>query len=290
MRIPLEHGKASRRFSLDLTRMMRATEFEFRNRWWLFGVVFGAGFLPLALDPVPIGARIADRLAAVVPLPEPLASHIVFGAVALIMLAAALVRAWGSAYLGREVVHDHAVLSEALKADGPYRHVRNPLYLGNVLMSWAVALFAPGIGWPVIVIGIPLFCYRLIGREEVALEAEQGESYRAFKRAVPRLWPSLGACIPASGSVPDWINGLAAEAFFMSFCAWRHRFRHLVKRVLVLWWMAGFAAAELARWFGGKRATPARPSPIEEVTAKRHALRAARGIIEVDSGDCGSTC
>jgi hypothetical protein len=43
--------------------MMRASEFEFRNRWWLFGVIFGAGFVLLAFDPVPVGARIADRLA-----------------------------------------------------------------------------------------------------------------------------------------------------------------------------------------------------------------------------------
>src|SRR5262245_17233941 len=103
--------------------MMQATDFEFRNRWWLFGLIFGAGFLLLAIEHVPIGARIADRLAAAVPLPEARALHVVFGVAAVIMLAAALVRVWGSAYLGRDVVHDHAVHSETLKADGPYRHV-----------------------------------------------------------------------------------------------------------------------------------------------------------------------
>jgi protein-S-isoprenylcysteine O-methyltransferase Ste14 len=228
--------------------MMRATDFEFRNRWWLFGVIFGAGFLLLAFDPVPIGSRIADRLAAVVPLPALLALHIVFGVAALIMLAAALLRVWGSAYLGREVVHDHAVHSEALKADGPYRHVRNPLYLGNVLMSWAMSLFAPMVGWPLIVIGIPLFCYRLIGREEAALEVEQGESYRAFQRAVPRLWPSLRARIPASGVKPDWISGLAAEAFFMSFALGVVGFAISLN---VVWFYAGFLASPLLSWLAG---------------------------------------
>jgi protein-S-isoprenylcysteine O-methyltransferase Ste14 len=51
------------------------------------------------------------------------------------MIASALIRVWGSAYLGREVVHDHALHSEALRADGPYRHTRNPLYFGNALMA-----------------------------------------------------------------------------------------------------------------------------------------------------------
>ncbi len=52
------------------------------------------------------------------------------------------------------------------------------------------------------IIGITVFCYRLIGREEAALEAEQGDRYRAFMRAVPRLWPSLPARIPVSGGLP----------------------------------------------------------------------------------------
>jgi hypothetical protein len=82
-----------------------------------------------------------------------------------------------------------------------------------------MGIFAPTIGFPIIAIGIPLFCYRLIGREEAGLEAEQGEQYRAFMRAVPRMWPSLRARIPASGATPDWINGLSAEVFFMSFAA-----------------------------------------------------------------------
>jgi protein-S-isoprenylcysteine O-methyltransferase Ste14 len=242
--------------------MIQATDFEFRNRWWLFGLIFGAGFFLLAIDHVPIGSRIADRLAADAQLPESAALHIVFGVSAVIMLAAALVRAWGSAYLGREVVHDHAIHGEALKADGPYRHVRNPLYFGNVLMSWAVGLFAPLMGWPLMVIGIPIFCYRLIGREEAALEAQQGERYRAYKRAVPRLWPSLRARIPGSGVKPDWMNGLAAEAFFISFALGVIGFAISLN---VLWFYAGWLASPLLSWLAGwavqKRSQPVASSP-----------------------------
>ena len=150
--------------------MMQATDFEFRNRWWVFGFIFSLSFLFLAFDHIPAGARLAQGLAARAEFPESLALRIVFGGAALIMIAAALVRTWGSSYLGREVVHDQAVHSEVLHADGPYRHVRNPLYLGNVLMALAVGLLVPAIGWPLLVIGITVFCYRLIGREEAALE------------------------------------------------------------------------------------------------------------------------
>src|ERR1700689_5764680 len=114
--------------------MKRASDFEFRNPVWIFALIFGLPFIPYRGHSVPIGSRLADRFAAAWPMEEIYALHVVFGVAALIMFAALFFRIWGSAYLSREVVHDHAVHSEILRADGPYRHVRNPLYLGNVLM------------------------------------------------------------------------------------------------------------------------------------------------------------
>lgn len=237
--------------------MTRATDFEFRNRVWIFALIFGVPFLLYRFTSVPIGATLADRLAAAVPMEEIYALHIVFAIAALIMFAAVLVRIWGSAYLSREVVHDQAVHSEILHADGPYRHVRNPLYLGNILMAWAMSFFLPVIGSPIVVIGIPLFCYRLIGREEAALAAEHGESYRAFVKAVPRLWPSLGARIPSGGSKPDWRSGLAAEAFFMSFAFGITAFAITID---IRWFYAGLLGSPLLSWLAGfatrKRAAP----------------------------------
>jgi protein-S-isoprenylcysteine O-methyltransferase Ste14 len=227
---------------------VRATEFEFRNRWWFFGAIFGVSFSLFALDHVPAGARLADYLAKTAAWPPSAAERLVFGVAAGIMLVAALVRTWGSAYLGRDVVHDGAVRSETLHADGPYRHVRNPLYLGNVLMAVAMAAIAPVPGAVLMLIGISLFCLRLIGREEAALEVEQDAPYRAFVRAVPRLWPSLRARIPAGGGRPDWTNGLAAEAYFWSFALGSVGFAWSLD---VLWLYAGFVASPLLSWLAG---------------------------------------
>lgn len=228
--------------------MMQATDFEFRNRWWIFGVIFGAGMFPLAIDHVPVGSRLADRLAAAAFLTETVSLHIVFGFGAVLMIAAVVVRLWASAYLGREVVHDQALHSEALRADGPYRHVRNPLYLGNILMALAISLFAPIIGLPVILLGMPLFCYRLIGREEAGLEAEQGDSYCAFLLAVPRLFPSFRARVPDSGRTPDWMNAFSAEAFFISFAMGVIAFAIWLN---ILFLYAGFMASPLLSWLAG---------------------------------------
>ena len=228
--------------------MMQATDLEFRNRWWFFSAIYATSFSLFAFDHVPVAVRIADRLATETQWSQPLALHLVFGASAIIMLISGLVRTWGSAYLGREIVHDQAVHSEALRADGPYRHVRNPLYLGNVLMTLAFGLIAPVAGCALMMMGIPLFCYRLIGREEAALEAEQGERFCAFKRAVPRLWPSVLARIPASGGTPDWASGLAAEAFFWSFAL---GVAGLALSLNILWFYAGLVASPLLSWLAG---------------------------------------
>lgn len=228
-----------------VTLMIKATDFEFRNRWWIFGLIFGACFMLFAIDPRPIGLRVLPVLMHRLQWTESFAAHVVFGAGAAVLVAMAILRTWGSSYLGREVVHDHAIHGERLQADGPYRHTRNPLYLGNVMMALSLLVMAPVIGAPIILIGVPLFCYRLIGREESVLEAEQGEPYCEYMRAVPRLWPSLRARIPAGGAQPDWINGLAAEAFFWSFALGLTAFAIFLK---IQWFYAGLVASPLLSW------------------------------------------
>ena len=93
------------------------------------------GFIFFAIDHVPVWVRLSGHLSEAAKIPMPLAEHIVLGLASAVMITSALIRVWGSAYLGRQVVHDHALHSEALRADGPYRHTRNPLYFGNALMA-----------------------------------------------------------------------------------------------------------------------------------------------------------
>jgi len=199
----------------------RASDFEFRHRWWLFGAIFGVAFLCAAFDQVPVGERMAERLAATADWTSTQALHALFALAALVLIIAALLRTWGSAYLTREVVHDAAVHGEILHADGPYAHVRNPLYFANVLLAASIGLLAPAAGYALLLFGMIVFCYRLIGREESVLTAAQGQPFLAYMSAVPRLWPSLRPRIaPEAGHAarkPDWLSGLAAEAFFWCY-------------------------------------------------------------------------
>ena len=91
--------------------------------------------------------------------------------------------------------------------------MRNPLYLGNLLLALGLAAFASRLGALVLVVGMFLFCYRLILREEAGLLATQGESYRRYFNAVPRLWPSLRPRVPSGGAKPNWRDGFSGEIF-----------------------------------------------------------------------------
>jgi protein-S-isoprenylcysteine O-methyltransferase Ste14 len=138
--------------------------------------------------------------------------QLLFAIAAALIAGCAWMRTWGTAYLRSEVVHDSALHSEKLVADGPYRHVRNPLYFGNVLLAAGIGMMASRTGWFVLVIGITLFLYRLIGREEAGLLKAQGATYVAYMAAVPRLLPALRPRVASGGMKPGWRQALAGEA------------------------------------------------------------------------------
>jgi protein-S-isoprenylcysteine O-methyltransferase Ste14 len=199
------------------SRLM-ATDLEFRHRFWIIAAIFWAGFSLYAVDDKNSGHVLAQFLAHLHGSTTSTLDHrLVFGTAALIAILASAIRTWGTAYLRPEVMVSMRLHSSRLVADGPYRFLRNPLYLGNILIALAMGLMASRIGLAVLVIGNGIFVYRLILREEAQLEATQGDSYRAYCAAVPRLIPALRPRVPAAGGVPDFWAGLLGELFFWTF-------------------------------------------------------------------------
>jgi protein-S-isoprenylcysteine O-methyltransferase Ste14 len=210
---------------------MRATDFEFRYRVWFIMLIIGAGFACYGFDHVSAAVALGQLLSS-----SGLGVgsgrgklHLAFAIATALVTAAAGMRTWGSAYLGREVVHDRVLRSERLVAGGPYRYCRNPLYFGNILGATGMGLMASRTGWFVLVAGMFLFALRLIGREEYALLEARGDTYRGYLAAVPRLWPALRPRLPApvrhptdqvteagpaGVTTPRWGQAWAGEAGF----------------------------------------------------------------------------
>jgi protein-S-isoprenylcysteine O-methyltransferase Ste14 len=199
---------------------VKAGAFEFRYRFWIFGALFWIAFSCYAVDHQNVTQWLLHRLAPGLDPDAPRGRHVlqaVFGFGALLTFVGAAIRTWATAYLRSAVVHDGVVHAEGLVADGPYRRVRNPLYLGTQLLMFGMAFAASRLGAFVLVAGGFLFHLRLIGREEAALDAEQGERFRAYCARVPRLLPRLTPRVPAAGRTPNWAQGFAAEGFMWLF-------------------------------------------------------------------------
>jgi protein-S-isoprenylcysteine O-methyltransferase Ste14 len=173
----------------------------------------------------------------------------ILGVGVLMVTLAALVRSWAEAYLHSSVVHDSELHSDRLVADGPYRRVRNPLYLGNILLAFGMGPMASRTGFLVLVVATVPFVYRLILREEASLLESQGDSYRRYLETVPRLWPCLRPRVPADGGRPNWVDGFVGETCMWGLAVGMAIFDITLR--LVHFWVimgAGFAIYALQAW------------------------------------------
>jgi len=199
---------------------MRATLFEFRNRRWFIISIFVIAFAWDSRSHAQSGVRIARWLA--VRFHEgsvPAWTHGVFALAAALLVISAALRTWGTSYLKTAVMASSRVHTDRLLGDGPFRHVRNPLYLGSLLMAVGVGFVTTRAAFFFLIVATIVFYYRLILREEAELLAVQGESYRAYCARVPRLWFSILPRIPSAGNQAHWLNGFFGEFFHWGVAA-----------------------------------------------------------------------
>src|ERR1700723_1172753 len=182
---------------------MKATALEFRLRFILGVIIYVLGFIApwnslLHLDSIRTwqflaawparGGWIGFNTATI--------AVLVIGIVCA--LAGASLRTWGSAYLSPSIVQAGAMSGDTVVASGPYRHLRNPLYLGTFFHTFALALLMPPSGAIFSILAIAFIQLRLIFGEEAFLTAKIGEPYRAYCEKVPRVFPSFTARVPGS--------------------------------------------------------------------------------------------
>jgi protein-S-isoprenylcysteine O-methyltransferase Ste14 len=79
-----------------------------------------------------------------------------------------------------------------LVVGGVYRYVRNPMYLAVLacILGQSLLLYQPVLLLDALATAVVVYAFvRLY--EEPTLEAQFGEEYRAYRRAVPGWWPRL---------------------------------------------------------------------------------------------------
>ena len=124
-------------------------------------------------------------------------------------------------------------------AAGPYRFLRNPLYVGIFIHTFALALLMPPSGALLSIVLIGLFELRLIAGEEAFLTAKLGEPYLAYCAKVPALFPALTPRVPASSVQPQWPQAFLGELYMwgvaISFATlgWRYNSFLIIQGVVV---------------------------------------------------------
>lgn len=119
---------------------------------------------------------------------------------AVIGIACALIgegiRVWAVGYSG-ETTRGDEVTAPMLVTAGPYSQVRNPLYLGNAIVALGFWMALTGAVTPLVrllLLLVTLVCVvgvyaAIIPHEEAYLENTFGEKFRAYRAAVPRIFP-----------------------------------------------------------------------------------------------------
>jgi protein-S-isoprenylcysteine O-methyltransferase Ste14 len=221
-----------------------------RSPWWyrlrglVFGLIyltafgFGAALWTMGGRPYwPVTVWAGVRMGAYGP-------HVLLAFATLLVIAAWAIRVWGSSYLSARVVWNPDAKTHALLVDGPFRYVRNPLYLGNALLAGGIGMLATPYGLLIVIIGNAIFLPMLMRYEARGLRRQYGAAYDAYAREVPAFLPRLtpARVIGSVAGVPSLAQGLRSEIL----CA------ALVAGMIEVWF-AGQLAIPIfyALWIGG---------------------------------------
>ncbi len=101
-------------------------------------------------------------------------------------------RLWGVSYAGSETRTTGDVGGTYLVISGAFGHVRNPLYLGNILLYLGIGIMSNALFPYLQIVALVFFYiqYRLIIiAEEKYLKSAFGKSYEKYYNSVPRLIP-----------------------------------------------------------------------------------------------------
>jgi protein-S-isoprenylcysteine O-methyltransferase Ste14 len=202
---------------------MKATSLEYRFRFFLHGILFAIAFsvfnLPwaetLGLPTKSSWLVLSTTLSRQGWLSFTTASFTILILALIFTGLGAAFRIWGSAYVGASIVQSGAMHGETLLADGPYRHTRNPLYLGTLLHTIGISLLLPPAGSVFLIATIWILQFRLALAEEPFLTARFGQTYRDYIARVPRFLPMPAPQVPSAGAKPHWLLAIAGEIYFL---------------------------------------------------------------------------
>jgi S-adenosylmethionine-diacylglycerol 3-amino-3-carboxypropyl transferase len=200
------------------TLMMKIQRFEFEYRIFIsFGFVMVICALSFSVFAhVPANSVILGEVAG---LPEPVSLASGYLVAAFFMAAASFLRIWAGSILTSKRMMSFKVKVDVLCVAGPYRLIRNPIYLADFVAFFGFTLCLPPIG--LLLPGLLFVHYtQLIRYEEISLLKEFEQSYNGYQTRVPRLLPNLASLRNIKDAFREvTINrdGLRHNALYLTF-------------------------------------------------------------------------
>jgi len=111
------------------------------------------------------------------------ANDVYFWSGVAFIMSGLFIRFWASGYIMK---------SRVLATSGPYAYTRNPLYLGNFILGFGIAVIS-GSFWLIFyyVLAFIILYIGTIKEEQATLEEKFGSPYRDYTASVPMFFPSF---------------------------------------------------------------------------------------------------
>lgn len=124
-----------------------------------------------------------------------------------------LLRFWGVSYAGSETRTTGTVGGTQLVTNGPYAHVRNPLYIGNILMYLGIGIMSNALMPYLQLVALVYFIFQysaIIYLEEEYL-SQTFSNWNDYSARVRRFIPSLKPFGGDNNLVPNFPRAIRSE-------------------------------------------------------------------------------
>jgi S-adenosylmethionine-diacylglycerol 3-amino-3-carboxypropyl transferase len=142
-----------------------------------------------------------------------------FSSLSVAMLLICILRMWAGSILSSQTVMSFKVQSDRLQIVGPYKLIRNPIYLADLL---AITCFS--LCMPLVALLMPVLFYfhyiQLIHYEERSFQEGFSRELENYKKQTPRLFPtpkSLSHFFNATDTIQLNYDGLRHNALYLLF-------------------------------------------------------------------------
>ncbi len=112
----------------------------------------------------------------------------------LVSLIGESIRLWGVSWAGSETRTTGNVGGTYLIISGPFAYVRNPLYVGNMIIYLGLGIMSLALFPYLQIIALLFFIFQyslIVSEEEEYLKRTYGEQYKKYFSSVPRFLPRL---------------------------------------------------------------------------------------------------